>query len=495
MGIIIKQSIKGTIWSYLGVIIGFITTAYLYPNYLSPEIVGLFALLVAWPDLFIQFSFLGFHGVTNRLFPYFRNKSNGHNGFVFIAFMVLSVGFLLFLLVYFLMKSWLVESNLEKSALFAHYIDLIIPITLFALLFGYLDVLNRLLYDAVFGPFLKEFVQRVLILIILVLYIFGWLTPHELILTYAGMISLKGAIIFLYLLLRKELSFKPRFDFIDKKLKREMISVAIYSILGSIGGSIVFQLDKIIINQVMGLNATGVYTIAFFFGTLVVIPSRTLLRISGTLIAEAWKNGDLDTITDIYKKSCLNQFIIAAFLFGGIWINIDNILIILGPDYEAGKWVIFFIGLGYLIDMATGANSNIISLSKYYKVGLWFLIILVVLVVSSMLLFIPLWGLSGAAAAIALAFLLNNVMRFLFLKIKFGMQPFTVDFIKIAFISILLILLIRFIPEFRLIPDILMRSTFFTILFGLPIYFLKISKDINQIADNFMVRVRSIVKK
>jgi len=484
MGIIIKQSIKGAIWSYLGVAIGFITTAYLYPNYLTPEIVGLFALLVAWSSLFAQFSALGFHGVTARMFPRFRNKEMGHNGFVFIAFAVMLTGFILFFVTFLLIKPWLVESNLEKSALFAEYVNLLVPLTFLALLFSMLDILNKMLYNAVLGTFLKEFVQRGLIFLILLLYIAGWLSPNALILAYAGAVGFKGAFIFFYLLFRKELNFKPQLGFVKPDLRREMISVAVYSILAGIGGSIVFQIDKIIINQVMGLSATGVYSIAFFFGTLVVIPSRTLLKISGTLIAEAWKRDDLKTIADIYHKSCLNQFIIAAFLFGGIWINMDNILEILGPDYAGGKWVIFFIGLGYVVDMATGANSQIISLSKYYKMGLWFLLILVVLVVSAMYLFIPVWGLSGAAAAIALAFLLNNLMRYLFLKIKYKMEPFTLKFLLVFLVFFCSWGISALIPSsLHLIPDILLRSSVFAFVFLLLTYALKISRDLNEMLE------------
>ena len=110
-----------------------------------------------------------------------------------------------------------------------------------------------------------------------------------------------------------------------------MISVATFSILTGLGGSIVFNIDKILINQILGLSDTGVYTIAFFFSTLIIIPSRPLLRIAGTLIADAFKRDDIAYIDDIYRRSCINQFIIGTFLFGGIWINIDNILIILGP--------------------------------------------------------------------------------------------------------------------------------------------------------------------
>lgn len=488
MGIIIKQSIKGAIWSYLGVAIGFVTTAYLYPNYLTPEIVGLFALLVAWSSLFAQFSALGFHGVTARMFPRFRNKEMGHNGFVFIAFAVMLTGFILFFVTFLLIKPWLVESNLEKSALFAEYVNLLVPLTFLSLLFILLDSFNKMLYDAVLGGFLSEFLQRVLILFILLLYMLGWLKPHGLILAYAGAVGLKGVFIFFYLLWRRELDFRPQLNFIDRRLAREMSSVAIYSILAGIGGSIVFQIDKIIINQVMGLSATGVYTIAFFFGTLVVIPSRTLLKISGTLIADAFRRNELKVIDDIYRKSCINQFVIAAFLFGGIWINIDNILEILGPDYAGGKWVIFFIGLGYVIDMATGANGNIIALSKYYRVGLWFLLILVFTVVGAMFLFIPIWGISGAAAAIALAFFINNLMRFLFLKVKYNMQPFSV---KLAIVPIIFFAAwgtALLVPDFILIPDILLRSSVFTIVFSTLVYFLNISDDVNNLVNSFIKR-------
>ena len=145
MGIIIKQSIKGSIWSYIGVILGFITTAYLFPKYLTPDVVGLFGLLLAWSTLFAQFAGLGFNGVTSRLFPYFRNKEKGHNGFLFIAFMVMIIGFVLFVIVFWFLRPWLIESNLEKSELFTEYVNLLVPLTFFMLLFSFLDIFNNII--------------------------------------------------------------------------------------------------------------------------------------------------------------------------------------------------------------------------------------------------------------------------------------------------------------------------------------------------------------
>ncbi len=480
MGIIIKQSIKGSIWSYLGVGIGFITTAYLFPNYLTTDTIGLFSLLLAWSVLFAQLSSLGFQGITGRLFPWFRNKENNHNGYLFIAFAVMFLGFSLFLILFWFMNSWLVESNLEKSKLFADYLYLLIPLTFFTLLFTQLDVFNKLLYDAVFGTFLQEFLQRLLILLATLLFVFRFINIHQLILAYAALVSAKGVIIFVYLLMKKEISFRPQLQFVKPTLRKEMISVGLFSILTGLGSNIVFNIDKILINQMLGLSQTGVYTIAFFFGTLVIIPSRTLLRISGTLIADAFKRKDLGYIADIYRRSCLNQFIIGAFLFGGIWINIDNILVILGPDYEGAKWVVFFIGLGYLVDMMTGANAQIIAFSKHYRVALYFILILIILVVATMFILVPLWGITGAAVAIAASITANNFMRFLFLKLKYNMQPFDRKILVAGFVFVFSVLVSNLIPQVQLLPDIFLRSTLFTIIFAALTVGLKISEDVEQ---------------
>ncbi len=495
MGIIVKQSIKGTIWSYTGVGIGFITTAYLFPNYLTTDTIGLFGLLLAWSVLLTQFSSLGFVGVTSRLFPYFRDREKGHNGFLFIAFMVMAAGFALFLVTYFLFSPWLIENNLEKSRLFSEYVWLLIPLTFFTLLFTVLDSYNRMLYDVVFGIFLSDFLQRLLILIVVLLFVTGLLNLHQLVITYAGVVSAKGAIIFFYLLVKGEVNLRPEPGFVTKKLRNEMMSVGLFSILTGVGGNVVFSIDKIIVNQMLGLDATGVYTIAFFFGTLVIIPSRPLLRISGTLIADAWKKNDVPYIADIYKKSCINQFILGAFLFGGIWVNIDSILIILGPEYLAGKWVIFFIGLGYLIDMATGANAQIIAFSRDYKMALWFLIGLVILVVATMYLLIPVFSIAGAAIAIAISFLINNLMRFVFLYRKYGLQPFTSRQLLVVAAFLPAYFLGNILPELPLVWDILARSAVFAAVYSALITGLKVSYEVNSTLATIVKEVRELVNK
>ena len=495
MGIIIKQSIKGSLWSYLGVLIGFVTTSFLYTEYLTPEIVGLFGLLIAISTLTSQFAMLGMGGVTSRLFPYFRAPGEGHNGFLFIALLVQLAGFLLFVAGYYTFKELLIGTNIEKSRLFADYVYLLIPLTFFSLIFNFLDTYNKVLYNAVLGTFLQEFFQRFLIFSAVILYVLKLLTFNQLIIAFVLVVCLKGVILFVYLFFRGEINLRPKPGFIDKKLKKEIIDVALFSIIGGVGSMIVFNIDKIVVNQMLDLRNTGVYTIAFYFGTLVIIPSRPLLKISGTLIADAWHRNDIDQIRNIYYKSCINQFIIGGFLFLGIWANIDNILAILGEDYLQSKWVIFFIGLGYLFDMLTGANAQVIAFSKYYRVALLFIVILIALVISLLSALIPVWGITGAAVAIAGALFLNNIMRYFFLYKKYKLQPFNSKFIVIIVFYISVFLLTRMIPQKELVTDLILRSVLIILFTVSFFWFVPLSEDITSIKNALVLYLKKLLSK
>lgn len=483
MGIILKQTIRGSFWSYLGIALGFVTTTYLYSEYLTPEIVGLFGLLIAISAITSQFASLGFNGVTSRLFPYFRSKENKHNGFLFVGLLVNLAGFVLFIIFYFIFKEMMIEKNLEKSRLFSEYIYLLVPLTFFTMLFSFLDTFIKLLYNAVLGTLLQEFIQRILIFLSVILYALRMINLELLIISFATSVCLKGIIILFFLLLKKELSIIPKPGFIKPALRKEIVDVALFSIIGGLGSMIVFNVDKIIINQIINLSETGVYTIAFYFGTLVVIPSRPLLKIAGTLIAEGWAKNEIGLIKEIYYKSCINQYIIGGFLFLGLWANIDNIIFILGDDYIQSKWVIFFIGVGYLFDMMTGANGLVIGYSKYYRVTLYFIIILVIIVIILLYILIPIWGIVGAALAIALALLLNNMMRFYFLYKKYKMQPFNIKFFWVGLYYTALYFALKMIPQQTLIIDIIVRSSIVVTGTALFIYFFPISEDIKNLKE------------
>ena len=128
MGIIQRQSIKGSIYSYIGAFLGFINLAILAPKIFTTDQIGLTQVLVSLATIFAQLGTLGFNSVTSRLFPYFRSPKEGHNGFLFLQTIVGFAGFIIVLIVYFFLRDFLIDRNIEKSALFTDYIDLLIPL-------------------------------------------------------------------------------------------------------------------------------------------------------------------------------------------------------------------------------------------------------------------------------------------------------------------------------------------------------------------------------
>lgn len=486
MGIIVNQSVKGTIYTYFGVVLGFITTI-LFSRVLSTDQVGLITILIAYSSLIAQFGTLGINGVTIRLFPFFRNDEKKHHGFLALALLTGIAGFLISTTFLLLIKPWLIEISVEKSSMFIEYINWLIVIVFFQIFFTIFDGYYTALFNSAHGTFLKDIFQRVLIIIVIGLLLFDILNFHQFVIYYIVALSLPTLFILITLIHEKRFSLQTDFKFLKKQLLISIGVMAGFSIFNGFSLVVIQKVDVMMITSMTGLDSTGIYGICFTFGLLVSLPARAIYKIANIVAAQAWKNDDIKTIRDVYYKSCLTLFIIGMLLFLGIWTNIGNIFQIVGPAYISGKWVIFFIGLGSLIDLTTGANSSILGSSKYYKIQTLFLVGLVVLTVIANFLLIPRYGITGAALGNAISLTILNIARFLFLFYKYRLQPFNIRFAYVAIIGGVCYFITMHIPPFsNYILDIIVRSGMVIIIFCAPIYFFNISEDLNKKANEYL---------
>jgi len=486
LGVIKRQGILGSLFLYVGVFIGFITSSILFPKILSKEQIGLITTLFSYAILFSQIGTLGFNSVTIRMFSYFRDYKNNHNGFFTILLFVIFIGFLVALGLFFIFKPIMIEQNIENSPLFVEYIYFLIPIIFFTLIFGLIDTYNTVLFQAVRGIFLKEFAQRVLILITLIIYYLQVYTFKSFVWAYIMTAAFPALFISLWLVKDGEFKIKPNRKFITPKLRNSMLNVGLFGILLGIAGIAAIQIDKIMMSSMLSLEATGVYATVFTFAALIRIPSRALLKIASAVIAEAWKRNDLEEIRNIYKSTAINQYIIALLVFVGLWANIDNVFRILPESYKVGKYVIFFLGIAYTFDMASGANNNIIASSKYYKYLSWFIFGFLIIVIVSNLIFIPLWGITGVAIASAISLIIFIIVRIVFLYHKFGLQPFNYKFLILSAIGLLSYFASLLIPQLaNEYFDIALRSGLITIIYVLLTVAFKISPEVNGIVNTY----------
>jgi O-antigen/teichoic acid export membrane protein len=250
----------------------------------------------------------------------------------------------------------------------------------------------------------------------------------------------------------------------------------------------------------IGLSASGIYTIAFLFGTVIAFPSAALAKSASVFIAEAWKTNDLKTIEKIYKNSCIIQFLVGILIFVGIAANLHNAFQILRPEYRMAENVIYLIGFTKLVDMATGVNGMVISTSKYYIFDTISFMILTVVTVILNLYLIPLYGVEGAGLAALITMSIYNFARYYFLYLKYGFQPFNLKFIYVAIIGIAVYYSVNLIPKFegntlRICLDVCFRSIFIIVTYLSLVYFFKISAETNGFLRNGLKKALVIIKK
>lgn len=489
MGIIRRQTIIGSIFSYSGAILGLVNTAFLYPRILSTTEVGLLTWLIATTMIAAQFSGLGFGAVISRLFPYFRNEENQHNGFMFILFCVGLLGFTISLLAYFSFQPFASNYFNGDDAINLNYLIYLIPLVFFSLFFNLFDSYNRVLYDAVSGTFFRDIIFKLIVLASLLLLWVDYISFSQLVFIYVSAYCFPAVLLFGLLLKRKQVSFKPQRNFIKPDLKKIMLDTSLYGLLNNFGDKIASQIDKFMITGMISLGATGIFAVMANFGVLISMPSRSLNKISSTIIAEAWKKKDLETISKTYAQSGLHQFMLACLLFVGLWVNIDNVLLIVTPDYIEGKYVVFFIGLSNVVLMLSGTSGVVIQNSPAYRKQSFFLGIYAILIIISNAIMIPIWGIIGAAAASFTAGFCFNLMKYLFLLKRYKFQPFNYRYLLVIVCALTAYYVAYLLPKLdSFIIDITVRGAIVSLIYIALTLIFRISKDFNEAATKLLKR-------
>jgi O-antigen/teichoic acid export membrane protein len=277
----------------------------------------------------------------------------------------------------------------------------------------------------------------------------------------------------------------------EPALYKKMISVAFFGLISGFSTIAMLNIDKYMVNHFLDLNATGIYSISFFFGYMILIPGKAMRRISTAIITDAFKQDNKAKVRQVYYKTTISMLLIGMILFVFLWANIDNIFRILPEAYESGRWVMFFIAIAFILNLASGLSNQIMLYSDYYRLHSITMIFSIVLIVILNVVLIPLLGITGAALATTLTYLLTGVFRWLFIWSRFGLQPFGMKHLVVVMGSVLILMLSKLIPELTLIPDLIIRSGFIALCFLLFIKYSNVDPDFKKMAE----RIISLNKK
>jgi O-antigen/teichoic acid export membrane protein len=472
-------------------VFGFISTILLFPNILTTDQYGLTRVLLSVALVSSQFAQLGMNNVIIRFFPYYQRSDEARHRLLTLAFLVPLAGFLLFLMLFFIFRDPLISYYSGESELIVDYYLYLIPLVFSILFFEVLNSYVRALKDSITGSVISEVLVRILVIGLLIFHYFDWFSFREFMLIFTAIYSIQPVCIITYLIIKKELSFSMPYREETRRLLKGMSVYGAYSLLGGLASLLIGNIDIIMISAMMELNNTAVYAIAFYIGSVIAIPQRSISKIATPVVADLIKNKQFGRVEKLYQRTALNQLIAGSLVFIGVWANLHNVTDLLPEEYVGIYWVVVVVGLAKLINMATGVNGHIIMNSRFYRYDLYTNILLLVLTIGTNLLLIPVYGIVGAALATAISIFVYNFVKFLIVWVKFDMQPFQWNAGAIVGIAAVCLYISEQIPYMiNFFVDVTVRSLIILLLFTSAVILFRLSEDFQNLALESLKRLK-----
>lgn len=510
MGIVARQSIKGTIATYIGVAVGIVTTFIIQTKALQPEQIGLIDILLQCSLLFGGLAQLGTNSSAMRYYPFFKDEEHRDHGFFGWTLLVPFVGFAFFLLAFFLLKDPIVAFFTKDSGvgaeLFSKYVNFVIPLAFFMLYISVFETNSNLLLRIVLPKFVREVGLRVATLAVYLFYYYKIIDFDGVIIGFCVFYGLATLINVVYLLSLKRVSFKIEWKYIKPQLRRDFLFYTLFMITAALAGNAIPMLSKFFVAGKTGFHLAGVFTIATNIAALVEMPYRSLGAISRPHISDAMAKQDVETTDALCKNVALHQFIAGCFVFFLIWINIDFIFDLLpnGDIYRLGKWAVLVLSLSRLVYSTLAVVTTALSYSKYYYFSLAFTVLLAGMSIALNSWLVPSWDVTGGALAQLGSYLVYFLLLLVFIKWKIGVMPLSKKLLPVGVIILVLfglnwawsVLLTPVIaglfaePIYGLLIDAVLKSMLLLALGLTALYKLKVSLSVNDLLDRGMSVIR-----
>jgi O-antigen/teichoic acid export membrane protein len=488
MGIVINQSIKNTIITYIGFAIGAANALFMYPHFLGETYYGLTGYILSSAN--VIFPLLAF-GVHNTLIKFFTQYETDQEKSSFLTF-VLVLPLLVIIPVFIagtLGYDWIATFFSAKNPIVYNYVW---QIPVIGICMGYFEIFYawvKVHLQSVFGSFVKEILLRVFISIFLFGVYFDWISTLTFINSLMGIYLASTLVMFVYAMKVRRITF-------NFKMPNNSKSIVVYSFFIILSGSIanmLLDIDKTMLNQYIEIENIAYYSVAIFIATVIAVPSRAMHQITYPITAKLMTEGKHDELNDLYKKTSITLQIVGGLVLVGILVNIKQLYLLLPANYSGGIFVVFTIGISKYFDLILGNNNAIIFNSKYYKAVLFLGLLLAFFAITLNMLFIPMYGINGAALATLISITLYSLAKLLFVVVKMKLYPFSnKTLLSFGILTATFLLFYYWDFAFNPILNIVLKSILVTILYVFVNYKLVISAEFNQVVHSILQKLRLV---
>lgn len=487
MGVVVRQSIKGSIVNYVGLAVSIFSVLFVYPKDL--ELYGLYNFIIGIAILLTPFTSLGAGSIAVRYFPVFQNQERGHGGLLSLALILCLLGNLIFIVLFFIFQPWLISYYEAKQQGVESYLIYIVPLTLLlslsAILSNYCLNFHRVAFPLAVSNLLK-----IVLPVFFLLVLNKWIDVHGFFYLLVGFSLVQFCIILWYVKKMGHLFWRHKITIPEGHRFRQILQYSVFVIFGSLGALFALQIDTLMVTNFLGTQATGKYSLGVFMAASCYVPGAMILNAMLPNISKNLAENNLHELEKNYKKSSIAILLPTLFLASGLFVCFLPLreLMVNSEKLNGVASVLTFLIMARVVDGATSINGTIIGFSKYYRFDFIFLLLLGTINIGLNYYLIPRYGITGAAFSTFLSTTIYNVTKSVFIYLKFGLHPFSRKIITIFLIAGLTSVLGFAIPPTGYpLLDLLVKGTFVAIGFVFLAYKAHISMEFNQLFEKYVL--------
>ncbi|EIW91696.1 polysaccharide biosynthesis protein [Capnocytophaga sp. oral taxon 412 str. F0487] len=435
MGIVLRQSFKNVVATYLGFAIGALNTLFLFTYFLSKAQYGLVSYVTSTATILSPLIAFGVNNTLVRYYTAYRDKKEQAQFNLMLCFLPLLIivpATFVGVIGYEQIAQWLSAKNEEVR-------DYVFLIFLTSVAMAYFEIAyawTRVQLKTVFGNFLKEVFHRVGVMLLLLAIYLQLIDFRQLIWGVFWVYALRMLLMFVFAFYVR----RPQFAWGLPKNKKEVFLYSLFVILSGSVASVLMDIDKFMLNQYLPIGEIAVYNVAIFTATVIAIPYRSIYQIVSPLTAQFMNQNKPKELSDLYKRSTVNTYFVSMVICVLIIVNAQQCYALLpDKDYSTGLTVLVIISVVKLSDALVGFNNAVLLNSPYYRTVLFLGVFLVIGTVLMNMWLIPLYGINGAGLATLIAFSSYNLLKSVFVYRKYNLQPFYKETLQTTLFGIIAI--------------------------------------------------------
>ncbi|PQZ99211.1 hypothetical protein CQ019_16815 [Arthrobacter sp. MYb229] len=209
--------------------------------------------------------------------------------------------------------------------------------------------------------------------------------------------------------------------------------------ISRISQSIVQRADIVIVAALIGPAEAAVYTAATRFVALGQFGVHAIQQVLQPRFSQLLAMDQIKTLEAVFKTATSWNMGLAWPLYITAIVGVDHYLMLFGPDYgtSSARMVVLVMGLALMLGTAAGPLDTMLLMSGRSTTSLVISLLGLAANIGLCFVFVPAFGLQGAAFAWGTAIVLRNVLTFFGVFLALRINPFSGQAALIAVLAIL----------------------------------------------------------